>query len=431
MPTLTHTPSDGHPGALPDGTLRLPGDKSITHRALLLAALAPGTSCVRGALDSLDTRATADALRGLGVRLEPARGHIAIGGRTRLSPPAAAINCRNSGTTARLLAGLLAAHPFVTSLTGDASLRSRPMRRATDPLCAMGARIGPDPDRLPFQIHGGALRPVRWRLPVASAQAKSAVLLAGLAAGVGVELAEPASSRDHTERLLRWLGCEVATEEGWLRLTPSDVRPFELEVPGDSSSAAFLAAAALLAAGGALRLHDVGVNPTRAGWIDAVVRMGGSVSLESPREAGPEPVAALVVRAAPLRAIDVAASEAPRLIDEVPVLAVLAARAEGTSVFRGLAELRTKESDRLALLAENLRAVGGAAEVSGDDLYVSGTDAPPRGRVRTAGDHRIAMAFTVLGTVRGAALTIDEPAACDVSYPEFPQALAAAVRTLS
>ena len=410
------------------GTVRVPGDKSITHRALLLSALTPGTSHVGGALTSLDARSSARVLRALGADISPLRpgSVVTIRGRSRFRRPTRVLDCGNSGTTTRLLLGLLAAHRFPATLTGDASLRRRPMRRVTVPLTQMGARFDlSHGDGLPLTIRGGPLTPLRYELPVSSAQIKSALLLAGLAGGVGLELREPhGRSRDHTERLLRAFGFRVVEENGWIRFSPDGrLEPFELQVPGDPSSAAFLAGAAILAQGGELRVAGVDLNPTRTGFLAVLERMGAPVALEDVAEHYGEPVGNLLVRPARLRGAEVKPGEIPGLIDEIPLLAVLASRAEGVTIFRDVGELRVKESDRLSLIAENLRAVGTSAEVSGDDRHGQGGDVPPRGSVRTAGDHRLAMAFSVLGTVPGAHIRIDDVACAAVSFPRFPETL--------
>jgi 3-phosphoshikimate 1-carboxyvinyltransferase len=410
------------------GAVRVPGDKSITHRALLLGALARGRSHVGGALTSLDARSSARVLRRLGADISPLRpaSVVAIAGRSRLRRPEGTLDCGNSGTTTRLLLGLLAGHPFSATLTGDASLRRRPMRRVTVPLARMGARFTEHGgDGLPLTVRGGPLTSLTYEMPVSSAQIKSALLLAGLAGGVEVALREPhGRSRDHTERLLRAFGYRVDEADGWIRFAPTGrLEPFDMQVPGDPSSAAFLVGAAVLAEGGELRIAGVGVNPTRTGFLAVLRRMGAEVDVEETTEHFGEPVADLLVRPAVLRATEVAAGEIPGLIDEVPLLAVLASRAEGTTVFRQVGELRVKESDRLGLIAENLRAVGAAAEVSGDDLLVEGGSAPPRGRVRTAADHRLAMAFAVLGTVPQARIRVDDMACAAVSFPRFPETL--------
>jgi 3-phosphoshikimate 1-carboxyvinyltransferase len=416
------------------GTARVPGDKSITHRALLLAGMARGASRIGGALTSLDARSTARVLRQLGASVSPLRpgSVVTVEGRGRLRRPEETLNCGNSGTSARLLLGLLAGHRFAATLTGDASLRRRPMRRVTGPLSQMGARFTEDAgDGLPLTVRGGPLTPLRYEMPVSSAQVKSALLLAGTAGAVEVEIREPhGRSRDHTERLLRAFGYRVDDDaDGWIRLAPTgSLTPFQFDVPGDPSSAAFLVGAAALAEGGELRIAEVGVNPTRIGFLAVLERMGARVPLENAGERFGEPVADLVARPARLRAPEVHADEIPGLIDEIPLLAVLASRAEGTTVFRQVGELRVKESDRLGLIAENLRSVGGRAEVVGDDLHVEGVEEPPRGPVRSAGDHRLAMAFAVLGTVAGARIRVDDMACAAVSFPRFPEVLRGVAR---
>ena len=416
------------------GNVRVPGDKSLTHRLLLLAGLAPGRSRIRGALTSLDARSTAGVLRALGVGVTPLRAgaEVTVAGRRRFKRPELALDCGNSGTSARLVLGLLAAHPFRAVLTGDPSLRRRPMQRVTEPLAAMGARFeAADPDRLPLAIRGGRLSPIEWRLPVSSAQIKGCLLFAGLASGQPVALLEPhGRSRDHSERLLRAFGFAVVEDsQGWIRFAPSGrLTPFDSTVPGDPSSAAFLVGAALLAERGALRIEAVGLNPTRTGFLRVIERMGGSVVAENSREVAGEPVGDLIVTPSNLGATAVAPGEIPALIDEIPLLAVLASRARGETRFHEVGELRVKESDRLGLLAANLRAVGVKAAVEGDALSVVGRDAPPRGRVRTEGDHRLAMAFAVLGTVKGARIRVDNMDCAAVSYPGFDAALRGVLR---
>ena len=408
------------------GSVRVPGDKSITHRALLFAALAGGTSHIGGALTSFDAKSSARVLRALGVGISPLAPErvITVDGRRRFARPDTVLDCGNSGTTTRLLLGMLAGHRFKATLTGDASLRKRPMRRVTVPLGMMGAKFveTDGKDGLPLTITGGALQRLSYEQPVSSAQIKSSLLLAGVVAGVEVDVREPhGRSRDHTERMLRAFGYTVIDDNGgWIRLRPTGkIEPFDLQVPGDPSSAAFLLGAALLAEGGELHLADVGVNPTRIGFLTVLERMGAHVSQEVIGEEGGEPVAELLVRPTRLRATEVVAAEIPGLIDEIPMLAVLAARAEGTTIFRSVGELRVKESDRLGLIAENLRGVGMTAEVQGDDLHVTGTDRPPVGKVRTAADHRLAMAFGVLGTVKGAKVKVDDKECAGVSFPGF------------
>jgi 3-phosphoshikimate 1-carboxyvinyltransferase len=410
------------------GRVRVPGDKSITHRALLFAAMARGRTHVGGALTSLDARSTARVLRQLGATISPLRPErvVTVEGNGRLRRPERTLDCGNSGTTTRLLLGLLAGHRFAATLTGDASLRRRPMRRVTGPLGRMGARFTErGGDGLPLTIRGGELRPLCYEMPVSSAQIKSCLLFGGMVGGVEVALREPhGRSRDHTERMLRAFGYPVADQDGWLRFQPGGaIVPFDLQVPGDPSSAAFLVGAAVLAEAGELAITGVGLNPTRTGFLQVLRRMGALVGVEELETRVGEPVGELIVRPAALRATSVTAAEVPGLIDEIPILAVLASRAEGTTVFHEVGELRVKESDRLGLIAENLRAVGGRAEVVGDDLHVTGGESPPHGAVRTAGDHRLAMAFKVLGTLPGARIRIDDLACAAVSFPDFPGTL--------
>jgi 3-phosphoshikimate 1-carboxyvinyltransferase len=378
-----------------------------------------------GPLTSLDARSMAGALRALGVAISPLRAGRAVTvaghGLRGLRAPRATLQCGNSGTTARFLLGVLAGHPFRARLTGDASLRRRPMRRVTIPLAQMGARFEElRGDGLPIVVHGGPLRSLRYDLPVATAQVKSALLFAGLVGQVPVRLTEPAPSRDHTERMLQALGVPLERAGSVVTLTPVDgLSPFRLRVPGDISSAAFLVGAALLGRRDPVVIREVGVNPTRAGVLRVLERMGADVDQESREAVLGEPLADLVVHPSPLRACEVGAEEVPSLIDEIPLLAVLASRAQGQSVFRGVAELRVKESDRLGLMARNLRAVGVSADANADTLWVEGGEAPPAGPVDTASDHRLAMAFAVLGTVPGARIRLSEKASVAVSYPEF------------
>ena len=406
------------------GAVRPPGDKSISHRALMLAALARGTSELTGLLTGEDVKSTARVLRQLGAGISAiGAGTVTVRG-SRLSSPASRLHCGNSGTTARLLLGILAGQRFPATLTGDASLRRRPMRRVTEPLRAMGARIDDTHgDALPLTIRGGRLHPLTYTTPVASAQVKSALLLAGLTGNVAVTIREPYRSRDHTERLLVHLGLGLHERDGAIVYEPiarSILPSFRLSVPGDASSAAFLVVAAVLAEGGELLVEHVGVNPTRTGFLVVLERMGAHVERVNLRDEGGEPVADLIARPpAALRGTDVSAAEVPTLVDEVPILAVLASRAAGETTFREVGELRVKESNRLELIAANLRALGVDATALGSDLHVQGTTRPPRGRVETARDHRLAMAFAVLGTVPGADIRLSERASVSISYPRF------------
>ena len=406
------------------GTVTVPGDKSITHRLLLLAALARGTSEIRNPLTSLDARSSATVLRRLGAEVSPLRSGrpVRVRGSGRFQAPDRDLYCGNSGTTARLLLGALAANPFTATVTGDRSLRRRPMRRITKPLQLMGATVHDDGlDGLPMTITGGPLRPLKYEMPVSSAQLKGSLLLAGLVGEVSVAVREPMGrSRDHTERLLRSFGYTVTDDGEWIRFEPTGrLEAFSVEVPGDASSAAFPVGVALLAEGGQLRLAGVGLNPTRTHYLTVLQRMGAEVAIEEGSTPAGEPVGDLIVGPAQLQGVEVAAREIPSLIDEIPMLAVLASRAHGTTVFREAGELRVKESDRLGLLASNIRDLGGAVEISGNDLVIEGTDYRPTGTVRTEGDHRLAMAFAVLGTVPGARVLVDDMGCADVSFPGF------------
>jgi len=406
---------------LVNGVVRPPGDKSISHRVVMLAALARGKSELTGLLTGDDVKSSARVLRQLGANISRIQeSGVRISG-SRLTAPGSRLNCGNSGTSARLMLGILAGQTFAATLTGDASLRRRPMRRVTEPLKQMGAHIEERGDGLPLTIRGGKLRGLTYTSPVASAQVKSALLFAGLTGRVPVTIREPYRSRDHTERLFAHLGLEIHERDGAIRYQPSAVRipSFQIAVPGDPSSAAFLVGAAVLADAGELVIENVGVNPTRTGFIVVLERMGAHVERVNLRDEGGEPVADLVVRPANLRSTEVTAAEIPTLVDEVPVLAALASRARGTTVFHEVGELRVKESNRLELIAANLRAVGVKAEVQNNDLHVEGTDKPPRGRVETAKDHRLAMAFAVLGTVNGAKVQVSEKKSVAISYPGF------------
>jgi 3-phosphoshikimate 1-carboxyvinyltransferase len=415
------------------GVINPPGDKSVTHRALILAGLSRARVSIRRPLTANDARSTAKVLRQCGSRVSPiGRGRrVAVQGRPWKSP-SEALDCGSTGTTARLIMGAIAGQNVSACVTGDASLRRRPMRRVTKPLVAMGARFEEESgDGLPLCISGGNLRPLDYQTPVTSGQIKTAILLAGVSGGVPVKMSEPVRSRDHSERLLEFLGFDIDTQGTTVELRgPPDrwpsLRDFELEIPGDISSAAFLVGAAVLAESGELVIADVGVNPTRTGFLNVLERMGGCVERSRERVAGNEPVADLVVRPSTLRGVEVAAEEIPSVIDEIPLLAVLAGRAEGETCFRSVGELRVKESDRRGLIAADLRAVGVNAEVQGEDLFVEGKEEPPRGRVETARDHRLAMAFAVLGTVPGAEVEVSELGSAAVSYPNFQADLARA-----
>lgn len=415
------------------GRLRVPGDKSISHRAIIFAALAEGRSRVRGILDSADIRSTAGVFRAMGVAVPPLAPDMEIAGAglRGLRPASQDLDCGNSGTTARLCAGVLAASPLTSRLVGDASLSRRPMRRIARPLEAMGARFTFERgDGLPMTISGGALRELDWESDTASAQVKSAVLLAGLVAGVRVSVTEPARSRTHTERMLGALGARVRTDGLRVTLEPAEaIRPVDMLVPSDPSSAAFLAGLAAAADDGEIVLESVCADETRTGFYRALARMGADIALQDARTEGGEEVAEVRVRPGTLRGTEVGADEIPSMIDELPLLACLAARAQGETVITGAEELRVKESDRIASVVAGLRAIGADAEELPDGMRIVGGRAPLRGRIVTHGDHRLAMAFGVLAALPGSDVDIDDPGCVDVSYPGFWSDLRRVIRT--
>lgn len=414
--------------------LTVPGDKSITQRALILATLAVGESILRDPSTGADSMSTASVLRALGADIsfrDNAREDLRIQGLglRGLSAPSEPLDFENSGTGARLMMGVLAAQPISAILTGDASLQSRPMRRITQPLKAMGGtlmEVG-EVDRLPIEVRGGALHSCSYDSPVASAQVKSSLLFAGLVAGVPLNLTEPVQSRDHTERMFTSLGVDVrAFVDGalWrveLRDPPSSIPAMELRVPGDFSSAAFLIALAVMGGCPApLILQNVGLNPTRTGLLSVLRRMGAMVKADEPPPAtGTEPVGSIEAKASTLCGLVVSGEEIPSLIDEIPIIAVLASRAQGETRITGAGELRVKESDRIAALVTNLRAVGVDAEELSDGLVVHGGDHPLMGTIDSFHDHRIAMAFGVLGALPGNTITVLGMDTAEVSFPGF------------
>ena len=416
----------------------VPGDKSISQRALILAAVAEGKSRLRGLLPGADPAATAGALRALGVALPelPSDGREVVvqgSGLGGLRPPAEPLDLGNSGTGTRLLLGVLAGQTFKAVLTGDGSLRSRPMGRVTSPLSDMGAKFRSVEveDCLPLEVEGGPLNPIDYDLPVASAQVKSAILLAGVSGRVMVRLSEPGRSRDHTERMLSALGAAVdsrAEGERWrveLRDTPERLWPLDLDVPGDLSSAAFVLVLALLGgARGELTVRGVGINPTRTGALPVLARMGARLVVEPDADQGGEPVGSITAAPTVLRATTIGAEDVIGAIDEIPILAAAAARAQGTTRITGAGELRVKETDRLRALAENLRVIGVRVEELEDGLEVEGTDQPLAGEVDAMGDHRIAMAFGVLGALAGNDIRVRGAHIVDVSFPGFWEGLA-------
>ncbi len=408
------------------GSLRVPGDKSISHRAVMLGAIADGVTEVTGFLEGEDALATVAAFRAMGVDIQgPEDGRVTIHGvgRDGLQAPQGPLYLGNSGTSMRLLAGLLAGQRFDSELTGDESLSRRPMRRVTRPLTEMGARIDTTPEgTAPLYIHGGQhLQAIDYDLPVASAQVKSAILLAGLYAEGRTCVREPAVTRDHTERMLRAFDFEVTREDhgiclvGGGRLTAT-----ALQVPADISSAAFFLVAATIAPGSELVLKDVGINPTRTGVIHILREMGADIHIENERTFGDEPVADLRVRHAPLHGIHIPEDLVPLAIDEFPVLFVAAALAEGETVLTGAEELRVKESDRIQVMADGLQALGARAEPTADGIRIHGGSLHG-GTVDSHGDHRIAMAFTVASLRTDGPVRIRDCANVATSFPGFPE----------
>jgi 3-phosphoshikimate 1-carboxyvinyltransferase len=408
------------------GTIEPPGDKSISHRAAILNAIAQGEAAVDNFQTGADCLATIRCLRALGIRIEsPAPGALRVqgAGRSGLREASAILNAANSGTTLRLLAGLLAAQPFFSVLTGDASLRSRPMGRIVEPLRAMGARIQgrAGGTRPPLAIEGGRLRGVRHRLPVASAQVKSALTLAGLYAEGETVLEEPAPSRDHTERMLRAMGAAIVVGEGGLRVSPltGDLAPLSLRVPGDISAAAFWMVAAAAHPDAELRLTGVGVNPSRSGIVDALRAMGARIAVEEEQTWGCEPVADIVVHSSHLRGTVIEGTLIPRLIDEVPALAVAACLAEGETVVRDAGELRVKESDRIRATAGELRRLGARIQELPDGMVIHGVGSLRGAACGSHGDHRLAMALAVAGLLAAGETTVRSAEAVAISYSSF------------
>jgi 3-phosphoshikimate 1-carboxyvinyltransferase len=411
------------------GDVAVPGDKSIGHRGLLFGALADGTTVVRRFSGGADVRATLDAIRELGATatIEGDTVRVTGAGLELGADSDTTIDCANSGTTMRLGMGLVAGVPGHTILDGDASLRRRPMERVAEPLRAMGARVDTTAGRPPVVVRGGGLAAIDWRLPVASAQVKSAILLAGLRARGTTRVREPLPSRDHSERLLAHMGASVARDDGTIAIAGGQrLHAADISLPGDPSSAAFLVVAALLVPGSTVCVRDVGLNPTRTGALAILQRMGADIRTERVREDAGEPRGDLVVRASRLHGTTILPDEVPAAIDELPVLAVAAALAEGETRVTGAGELRVKESDRLAAL-EQLTTLGVSLRALPDGLVVHGLDGKrlAAGRVDAAGDHRIAMAFAVAGLCADGGVELADPECVAVSFPGFFEQLAA------
>jgi 3-phosphoshikimate 1-carboxyvinyltransferase len=412
------------------GELTVPGDKSISHRSLICSALAEGTSRVRAVLRSADVHSTAGVLRALGVHVPPLGDDILVRGvgLRGLREPSEDLDCGNSGTSTRLLAGVVAGSGLTGRFVGDASLSRRPMRRIAKPLSAMGASVDlPEHGGLPMTVRGGRLRDVEWVNETGSAQVKSCILFAAACAGVEAKVVESPRSRDHTERMLASQGAEVWVNEEAVLLHPvARLAPLDVTVPGDPSSAAFFAALAALAPLGELLLRRVCVNETRIGFLAALREMGASIALDDRERLAGEWIADVRVRGgAPLRGIEIGREAIPTLIDELPLVACLAAYAGGETRVTGAAELRVKESDRIAVVVQNLRTLGADADELPDGFVVRGSSPVLRGRVVTHGDHRMAMAFGILGALPGNEIEIDDRDCVAVSYPSFWSDLAA------
>jgi len=431
-PPLPHTLRLAAPRPLA-GRVTVPGDKSISHRALMLSALAVGTSRVEGLLEGEDVLATAAAMRAMGATIERGADGIwtiqgvGVGG---LLQPAGALDMGNSGTSTRLLMGLVASHAITATFVGDASLSRRPMARVMEPLSRTGADFTASPGgRLPLMVRGMCPAvPIEYRLPVASAQVKSAVLLAGLNTPGITRVIEPVPTRDHSERMLRGFGAEIEIEtqpDGTriISLTgEAELKPQQIVVPGDPSSAAFPTVAALIVPGSEIVIGNVGLNPTRAGLYEVLRAMGADIAFENERTVGGEPVADLRVKASTLRGIEVPPAIVPSMVDEFPVLFIACALAQGRSVLRGLDELRVKESDRITVMATGLRAIGATVEELPDGLVIDGTGGEPLAggaTVATHLDHRIAMSFSVASLACEIPVTVDDRAPIATSFPDF------------
>jgi 3-phosphoshikimate 1-carboxyvinyltransferase len=406
------------------GEISVPGDKSISHRSIMFGSLARGTTTVRGFLRGEDNMATLNAFRAMGVEIDDDGETLTIAGRGLhgLREPGDVIDCGNSGTSIRLLTGLLAGQRFFSVLTGDQYLRKRPMKRVVGPLGLMGAVIhGRDGgEKAPLAIVGGGLTGIESASPVASAQVKSAILLAGLYAHGETTVTEPHRSRDHSERMLAHFGADIrVTDSGATVSGGVEMEGREILVPGDISSAAFFLVAGLIVPGSELLIRGVGVNPTRTGIIDILQAMGGDITLQDQRLLSGEPVADLLVRSSSLKGIEIGGDLVPRAIDEFPVVAIAAAMAEGVTTIRDARELRVKETDRIAATAANLRAAGVSVTETDDGMIVTGRGRLDGCRVESRGDHRIAMAMLVGGLASTGPVTVTDTACIDTSFPRF------------
>lgn len=415
-----------NPAQALQGQIRIPGDKSISHRALILGALAAGKNRLRGWLEAGDTLATLKAMRSLGIDVKQTDGALTFSGG-KLTPPDAAIDCANAGTAMRLLAGLLAGQPFPSTLDGSEQLRARPIRRVVEPLQAMGAAIQDTEGCAPLYVKSAQLIGKEHHLPVASAQVKSALLLAGLQAEGETMVMEPAPSRDHTERMLAAMGAPIAVVDGCIRirgLAGAPIEPLDIDIAGDFSSAAFLIVAAAILPGSDVLIANVGLNPTRTGLLDILDRMGAKITVEDQRNQDGEAVGTLRVLSGPLMGTEIGGEDIVRAIDEIPILAVAATQAEGETRISGASELRVKEVDRIALLAQELRAMGAEIQERPDGMLIRGPTTLHGTRLASHGDHRLAMALAVAGLLAAGETRIEGTDCIADSFPGFAATLA-------
>lgn len=406
------------------GEIAVPGDKSISHRSIMLGSIAEGVTTVRGFLRGEDNLATLNAFRLMGIAVHDDGEVLRIEGKglNGLAEPSDVVDCGNSGTSIRLLTGLLAGQRFFSVLTGDQYLRKRPMKRVVEPLSRMGADIRgrEGGSKAPLAITGRELAGISYASPVASAQVKSAILLAGLYSSGETTVTEPHLSRDHSERMLRYFGADITTFDGGVTVRGGrNLRGGEIDVPGDISSAAFFMVAGLIVPGSELLIKGVGVNPTRTGIIDVLLGMGGSLELLNEREVSGEPVADILVKSSRLRGIEIGGDVVPRAIDEFPVIAVAAALAEGRTVVRDARELRVKETDRIAAMAKNLRAAGADITETEDGMEINGVERLHGCSVDSFGDHRIAMSMLIGGLAASGTVTVSDTECIATSFPNF------------
>ncbi len=411
------------------GEITVPGDKSISHRAVMFSSMAKGTARIYGFLPGADCLSTISCFRKMGVSIEQQGNQVVVEskGLDALVEPHEVLDVGNSGTTIRLMSGILAGRPFHSTLVGDESIARRPMKRVVNPLKQMGAKIDgrSGGEFTPLSVRGGELKGIEFRSPVASAQVKSAIILAGLQAEGVTTVYEPHLSRDHTERMLSSFGIELESFEGGVSIRGGQtmVQQDEIHVPGDISSAAFMLAAAAILPGSELTIRGVGVNPTRTGIIDVLLEMGSDLKVENERIQNGEPVADLTIRYAPLRGIEIGGAIIPRLIDEIPIISVIASQAAGTTVIRDAEELKVKETNRIDVMVEELRKMGAQVEGTEDGMIIHGGASLVGAHCHSHGDHRIGMSMAIAGLVAEGQTTVEEAEAINVSFPGFEETL--------